>query len=642
MPLTATTNTAAEEKGKNIANKDLSCLRCRKKKAKCSKTRPACARCARSNQECVYPDAPPNLTDLSQTVLSLYDTLRHLEGEMLNQYMEERESKVKQEAAEDEISNDMALITTGDRNDGLAEIILSNTGLHAANGDDPLFDEKSASTWSLSFTHLGLSLQAAVHNVLELETFLKDISGGIFRGFDAASHDNTEHDSYSDDELDDSEYLVTIPVCRFSELVGGSSYDHEMEVMTADEDFPPSNLLFNLLKEGKEWKRRISQKYPPHVVLLVESLEAFLITASLDGTYNQHTDSTISEFVNLAAAAIIGSTADNSNFMDNGKVSPEQYSISATNILFENTFSDIEASEWLPIIQSILVLGWYEFAAKRCLVRARQLVVFAIRVFLIYQSQRNPPSREWQIAVMSLVYLDVLSSACMNQRTLLDGDNVSNISRQVMVRTIPQDASDYIAEALYTEFQSIRLLRQVIRVFYAIDDDDMKTDSVAKVDVDDVLNLVKDVEKWETDLQGWGVLNPNQDESLDCSATDHQDIGAVKTRCKLHAHALHNTVKILLYRPFCTDFERYERQNDGSDGDTQFDQTHTHTTFLDLSLESALKIARCYRALHSDDFVLVSSTALVEDVIVRVRRAFESDEDMMQSLNVIETTMSAK
>ncbi|KAI7849098.1 hypothetical protein BDC45DRAFT_521545 [Circinella umbellata] len=34
----------------SAGNKDLSCLRCRKKKAKCSKTRPACTRCARSNQ----------------------------------------------------------------------------------------------------------------------------------------------------------------------------------------------------------------------------------------------------------------------------------------------------------------------------------------------------------------------------------------------------------------------------------------------------------------------------------------------------------------------------------------------------------------------------------------------------------------
>jgi hypothetical protein len=558
---------------------------------------------------------------------------------MLNQYMEERENKVKEEAADEEMpTRDMALITTGDKDECPAEIILSNTNLNATNEDEHSFDEKPASTWSLSFTHMGLSLQAAVHNVLELETFLKDISGGIFRGFDAPSADSTDHDSYSDDELDDSDYLVTIPVCRFTNLIGDAIDDQDVEAMAQDEDLPSAGLLFNLINEGKGWNDRISQKYPPHVVLLVESLQCFLLTAADSGNaHNTVNDSALSEFVNLATASIICSTANDAENADNTKASPEQYCNSATNMLFDNMFSDTEASEWLPTIQSILVLGWYEFVGKRCLVRSRQLVVFAIRVFLIYQSQRNPPSREWQIAVMSLVYLDVLSSACMNRRTLLDGDNVSNISRQVVVKGVPQTSSDFIAESLYIEFQSIRLLRQVIRMFYVVDDNEMKTDSVTKVDVDDVLNLVKDVEKWETDLPSWAVLNA-ADYSRDLPAAD-QDVEVLKTRCQLHAHALHNTVKILLYRPFCTDFQRYKHETDGTDGDTRFDQTHTNTTFLDLSLESALKIARCYRVLNSDDFVLTSAKALVEDVIVRVRKAFESDEDMMRSIKIIESTI---
>ncbi|KAG2182886.1 hypothetical protein INT44_005867 [Umbelopsis vinacea] len=631
MPPPTTKNAATEEKGKAIANKDLSCLRCRKKKAKCSKTRPTCARCARSNQECVYPDAPPNLTDLSQTVLSLYDTLRHLEGEMLNQYMEERENNVKKEAEDDD---NMALISN--RNAGPAEIILSNTGMNnEAMDDEQGFEEKAASSWSLSFTHLGLSLQAAVHNVLELENFLKDISGGIFRGFDVASADNSDHDSYSDDEeLDDSEYLVTIPVCRFSNLVSNTLIDQEMDTDFGDEEPRFTNLPFNLFHEHTDWKRRIAQKYPPHVVLLVEALESFIVKDTRAKSDNAGSDSTTSEFVYLAAATIIFASNDEGENPADERALAEQYCVSATNILFENTFSDIATNEWLPIIQAILVLGWYEFVSKRCLMRARQLVVFAIRVFLIYQSQRNPPSREWQIAVMSLVYLDVLSSACMNRRTLLDGDNVANISRQLLVKTGSPDAPDYFAESLYMEFQSIRLLRQVIRTFYAIDDNETKTDLVAKVDVDEVLNLVKDVEKWETDLPPWALFE--SDEEL---ASLDDELSTIKARCMLHAHALHNVVKVLLFRPFCTDFQRYEDQTDGSD-DTRFDQTHTHTTFLDLSMESALKIARCYRVLSTDDFILVIGKSLVEDVIVRVQRAFESDEDMMRSIKLLQNTLS--
>jgi hypothetical protein len=582
----------------------------------------------------VYPDAPPNLTDLSQTVLSLYDTLRHLEGEMLNQYMEERENNIKQEA-EDEESNNMALIATGDTNDDTAEIILSNTGSNDGSMDeDHLFDEKSASSWSLSFTHLGLSLQAAVHNVLELENFLKDISGGIFRGFDAASTDNSDHDSYSDEELDDSEYLVTIPVCRFSELVGKSLIDQNMDTEPGDEEPHVTNLPFNLFHEHNDWRRRISQKYPPHVVLLVEALESFLTTENQKSTRDLASDATTSEFAYLTAATIICASNDEGANPEDERALAEQYCISATNIIFENMFSDIEPDEWLPTIQAILVLGWYQFVSKRRLARARQVVVFAIRVFLIYQSQGNPPSREWQIAVMSLVYLDVLSSACMSKRTLLDGDNVASISRQLLIKTGSSNAPDYIAESLFTEFHSIRLLRQVVRTFYAIDENETKTDLVTKVDVDEVLTLVKDVEKWEADLPPWAILV--SDEEL---STLDDDLGAIKARCKLHAHALHNMVKILLFRPFCTDFRRYENQSDDADSDAKFDQTHTHTTFLDLSLESAMKIARCYRALNTDDFILVSGKALVEDVIVRVHRAFESDEDMMRSLKDLETTI---
>ncbi|RUP49587.1 hypothetical protein BC936DRAFT_142104 [Jimgerdemannia flammicorona] len=46
---------------------------------RCSKTRPRCSRCARSNQDCVYPDAPPSLSDLARQVVVLHETLRALE-----------------------------------------------------------------------------------------------------------------------------------------------------------------------------------------------------------------------------------------------------------------------------------------------------------------------------------------------------------------------------------------------------------------------------------------------------------------------------------------------------------------------------------------------------------------------------------
>ncbi|KAJ2959040.1 hypothetical protein NQZ79_g5443 [Umbelopsis isabellina] len=568
-------------------------------------------------------NAPPNLTDLSQTVLGLYDTLRHLEGEMLNQYIEERENTVKEEVTDDDSSSrDMALIPAG----ADAEIILSNT-----SNDDEFSNEKSDSAWSLSFTHLGLSLQAAVHNVLELETFLKDISGGIFRGFDVSSNEDTEHDSYSDEELDDSEYLVTIPICTFSELIKDVVHEPEMQSTNSDDDVTSNLSYLNLLVDNKAWKHNLSRIYPPHIVLLAESLEQFLSSADPNDMHDLSTlnNSTLS-FVNLCMSALLCSTKDEVG--DWTRIS-EQLAANATNMLLENTFHDIDPSEWLPIIQSILLLGWYAFVRRRWLTRARQLIVFAIRIFLIYQSQRNRPSREWQIAVMSLVYLDVLSSSCLNRLTLLDGDNISDISRHVLIKTSPPNTMDYVAESLLIEFSSIRLLRQVIRTFYTVDEDDLKPDAVNKVDVDDVLNLVKDVEKWETDLPAWASFKAEED-AKDSAAIDDPD-QRIKSACRLHAHALHEITKVLLFRPFCTDFQRYENQNDN----IEQDQTLTGTTFLDLSLQSALRIAKCHKTLHSNDFVLAVAKVLVGDVIVRVRKTFESDEDVLSTIQIIENTI---
>jgi hypothetical protein len=234
---------------------------------------------------------------------------------------------------------------------------------------------------------------------------------------------------------------------------------------------------------------------------------------------------------------------------------------------------------------------------------------------------------------MSLVYLDVLSSSSMNRRTLLDGDNISDISRHVLIKTSPPDTMDYIAESLLIEFNSIRLLRQVIKNFYTVDDDELKPDAVNKVDVDDVLNLVKEVEKWETDLPAWASFETEKiaQDSPVLEEPEH----SIKSACRLHAHALHETTKILLFRPFCTDFQRYENQNDS----IEQDQTHTGTTFLDLSLQSALKIAKCYKALHSNDFVLAVAKVLVSDVISRVRKTFESDEDVLSTIQIIENTI---
>ncbi|KAI9467937.1 hypothetical protein BDB00DRAFT_880433 [Zychaea mexicana] len=225
-------------------SKDLSCLRCRKKKAKCSKTRPACTRCARSNQPCEYPDAPPNLTDLSQKVLSLYDTLRELEDKFMLQYAVQEQEQTEQLARAGEKRRRRS--SSGYSNpksppDDLPSIetlTLLNPAKRSRQHslqrslkeehmqppeyeeqeqeDDPSFIAQKSlpGNWSMSLTSDGLSLHAVARNMIEFSTFAKDFSHQL-RNNDPENKLTKSWEWYEeetiaedeDDPLDEDEYL---------------------------------------------------------------------------------------------------------------------------------------------------------------------------------------------------------------------------------------------------------------------------------------------------------------------------------------------------------------------------------------------------------------------------------------------------
>ncbi|KAI7874766.1 hypothetical protein K492DRAFT_240657 [Lichtheimia hyalospora FSU 10163] len=168
MPLT-------KNPGSNLAgNKDLSCLRCRKKKAKCSKTRPACTRCARSNQLCEYPDAPPNLSDLSQKVLGLYDTLRKLEDTFVTQYgssLRENNDQEQPGYNSSRASSEMPSIETLSIHQPAKRLKTETTSSAS------IIDEGALpGNWSMTLTSEGLTLHAVTRNIIEFTTFAKDFS----------------------------------------------------------------------------------------------------------------------------------------------------------------------------------------------------------------------------------------------------------------------------------------------------------------------------------------------------------------------------------------------------------------------------------------------------------------------------------
>ncbi|RCH83571.1 hypothetical protein CU098_003806, partial [Rhizopus stolonifer] len=152
---------------------------------------------------CEYPDAPPNLSDLSQKVLTLYDSLRELEGEFLVKYMQNMDQVV--EPASD---------TEGE------ESLLVALDTH----EDITIEEPAG--WSMSFGPSGLCLQAVTRNLYEYRKFIQTLSQQLARDFgpdylpkkwdpDAEGYG----EEFEQEELDEDEYLLTVPISSLMTLL---------------------------------------------------------------------------------------------------------------------------------------------------------------------------------------------------------------------------------------------------------------------------------------------------------------------------------------------------------------------------------------------------------------------------------------
>ncbi|KAI7881240.1 uncharacterized protein EV154DRAFT_43567 [Mucor mucedo] len=522
------------------ANKDLSCLRCRKKKAKCSKTRPTCTRCSRSNQPCEYPDAPPNLTDLSQKVLTLYDTLRELEGEFLVKYMQTDEDEhIKLEPVEEPIMMEPIKIET----------------------EEP-------TGWSMSLTPTGLSIHAVTRNFTEFNEFAKTISRQAMRDFGPAylpsSWDPDAEGYFQEDsdteELDEDEYLVTVPVFSTSSLLHQTT--EEVDKVSYVETEIESQIPGMLRHLTSQYECLETCDTSHHVVMLLQLLRPYLPSDS------EGIDS-LSRICVLTGYAI--STKEfHSKELDMKRWEPcAEYA----RVLFMEELLKGEIEWGFPVVICGILLGWIGAETRR----NDKLILMSMRV--LCGSDRKEGER-WDVLMASLVYLDVYSATFGFKR--------AQMSDEITKNAMGKEAS-FRTSVILLEGKLMWLLNKVVRLFYQVEETQGET---RKIDVDEVLTLVRDIEIWEQDLPEWAKWNAETE--------------TIRTRSKLHMHMIHNTVKILLFH---------------------------------MSMSSADRLVSCIVYLKKAGFWIKSAKDLILDVSERVLRMFDNDQAIVDQLEKIQSRL---
>ncbi|KAG2219090.1 hypothetical protein INT45_005821 [Circinella minor] len=685
-------------------NKDLSCLRCRKKKAKCSKTRPACTRCARSNQPCEYPDAPPNLTDLSQKVLSLYDTLRELEDKFMLQYVtQEQEQEITAKTGEKRRRQSSSSINSKSPLDDMPSIeslsLLNPIIKRPRRQNQQQLQQQQSlpGNWSMSLTSHGLSLHAVARNMIEFSSFAKDFSQQL-RNNDPENkltkswewyEEESMGDEYDDDPLDEDEYLVTVPVYSLPSLLDYHTNDNnnnnnfilnnnknnisntinnvndDEEEDDDDDDTPYYNRIRPLLDDLMNYLRQtyniLSMDQFPihlyHIITLLQQLRPFIPFDQKSLSTNKHENPIQLVCTTTAYAASIQLLSSTHQPSQSTQLVNDCIHY-ATSMLIELVFQQQQEEEdninpsSLPIVSCAALLSW---------MGKSEMAHLATRT--MYGSDDwDENNDQWRHLAASLLYHQVYSmtfSSSLNQKNHYEiiGEaeiwllrSAKQLSQQKQTENTSSIHNYFYGSALGLETELVCLLKQVFGLFYDMENQN-ENKNIRKVDVDDVLKLVQNIEAWEHQLPKWVQW------SSVFTLTETRWL-----KLKMHIHLIHNIVKILLYRPFSIEpFQQqamyHEKMKDGQkEEQVQLNgndllQTHTRTTFLDLSLAAADRATLCIRHLHDDthckmdnheDAWVRAGDCLSKDVIRRVKEAFPCDDELFIIIQGIENRFIEK
>ncbi|OAD03133.1 Zn(2)-C6 fungal-specific transcription factor [Mucor lusitanicus CBS 277.49] len=664
------------------ANKDLSCLRCRKKKAKCSKTRPTCTRCARSNQpltcsaQCEYPDAPPNLTDLSQKVLTLYDTLRELEGEFLVKYMQSMDEEANDALSERDpdleqqpfssiestyplSNNPPALPPPPAHSDGhQRQKRIKQEQEQEQEQEQNEQEEQEPSGWSMSLTSHGLSIHAVTRNLSEFNEFAKTLSRQLMRDFGPSylpKQWDPDAEGYfedsEDEELAEDEYLVTVPVFSTSSLLFNVTPNLPDTILSTLKQETPSRDVVRTLLNGADTLATLIQSHfphmikhldmryrwlekdaactaPHHLVILMHQLKMYLPNYAPHQPPPNHllsTDSVVQ--VCILTAYVVSVTLlppiphlilpplPTSLWRDCAEY--------ATMLLVDVVLLRGDQANPYPVILSGILLAWIDAELASDEFKADTMVNISLRVLCASDWRSEEPA--WQILIAALLYLDVYAATFRFRRPQLGGDGSAELWKAAVQMREPSRWEGSFREAgIVLEARLMSLLSKVVSLFYEVDEERSPLQgeneiNVRKIDVDEVLTLVRDVELWEHELPEWARWNSSTDQSQQPS----------RTGLKMHMHMIHNMVKILLFRPFSTDLPQQEES----------EQTFTKTTFLDMSTSSADRLATCLCHIHEYGFTGFWTRAagnLVRDVAKRVLKMFDKDQDIVNQLDTIQ------
>lgn len=508
------------------------------------------------------------------------------------------------------------------------------------------------SGWSMSLTPNGLSIHAVTRNLSEFNEFAKTLSRQIMRDFgsnylpklwdpDAEGY----FEDSDDEELAEDEYLITVPVFSTSSLLFNVTPNLPDSIFIKQET--PSRDVMRTLLNGADTLVTLIQSHFPHMIkhldmryrwleediactaphhlaILMHQLKMYLPDYA-PTSHMPSTDSVVQ--VCILTAYVVSVTLlpsvpklifpplPTSLWRDCAEY--------ATMLLVEEVLLRGDQVNPYPVVLCGILLAWIDAELASNEFKADTMVNISLRVLCASDWKTEEPA--WQILIAALLYLDVYSATFRFRRPQLRGEGSAELWKAaIQMREQSRWDGSFREAGIVLEARLMSLLSKVVSLFYEVDEEISPLQgeneiNVRKIDVDEVLTLVRDVELWEHELPEWAKWNANLNE------TEHQS----RIGLKMHMHMIHNMVKILLFRPFSTDLYQQEES----------EQTFTTTTFLDLSTSSADRLSTCLCRIHEYGFTgfwTRAASNLVRDVSKRVLKMFDKDQDIVNQLNIIQ------